>query len=210
MESKENTSKGINPKVLPIFLVFMVMGFGDVAGPLAGIVKEDLQISNFLSQLIPFSGYILFGLLSIPLGLMQDRKGKKYILVLGLSVAFLGLLLPTFGVYPVDIKDIESFIQGLKKSLDVLDEVESEEKQGIQAQLAKAISKLREKKLDKTEPVPTALGDVSKQDLKRILLNQLANLNNTLKSFDSSVSPSKEKFKIIQEIANIREKIDKL
>jgi fucose permease len=106
MESKENTSKGINPKVLPIFLVFMVMGFGDVAGPLAGIVKEDLQISNFLSQLIPFSGYILFGLLSIPLGLMQDRKGKKYILVLGLSVAFLGLMLPTFGVYPVDIESI--------------------------------------------------------------------------------------------------------
>jgi hypothetical protein len=111
---------------------------------------------------------------------------------------------------PVDIKDIESFIQGLKKSLDVLDEVQSEEKKGIQAQLAKAISKLREKKLDKTEPVPTALGDVSKQDLKKILLNQLAHLNNTLKSFDSSVSPSKEKFKIIQEIANIREKIDRL
>ena len=108
MSTTEQTHKGINPKVLPIFIVFMVMGFGDVAGPLAGIVKEDLQISNFLSQLIPFSGYILFGLLSIPLGLMQDRKGKKFILVLGLSVAFIGLLLPTFGVYPVDIDQLAS------------------------------------------------------------------------------------------------------
>ncbi len=106
MSQKQDTPKGINPKVLPIFLVFMVMGFGDVAGPLAGIVKEDLQISNFLSQLIPFSGYILFGLLSIPIGLMQDRKGKKFILVVGMSVAFIGLMLPTFGVYPVDVDTI--------------------------------------------------------------------------------------------------------
>jgi predicted thioredoxin/glutaredoxin len=110
----------------------------------------------------------------------------------------------------VDIKDIESFIEGLKKSFDVLDKLESEEKQGIQAQLAKAISKLREKKLDKTEAVPSALGDVSKQELKKILLNQLAHLNNTLKSFDSSVSSSKEKFRVIQEIERIREKIDKI
>ncbi|TFG00224.1 MAG: hypothetical protein EU541_02970 [Promethearchaeota archaeon] len=113
-------------------------------------------------------------------------------------------------VDPVDIKDIESFIEGLKKSFDVLDKLESEEKQGIQAQLAKAISKLREKKLDKTEPIPTALGDVSKQELKKILLTQLSNLNNALKSFDSSVSSSKEKFRVVREIENIREKINKL
>ncbi len=84
------------------------MGFGDVAGPLAGVIKEDLQVSNFLSQLLPFMGYIMFGLLSIPLGILQDRKGKKFILLLGMIIALSGLILPTFGLYPVNLDSISS------------------------------------------------------------------------------------------------------
>jgi fucose permease len=53
-----------------------------------------------MAQLIPFVGFIMFGILSVPMGLLQDKKGKKYILVLGLSVAVLGLVLPLLnGMY---------------------------------------------------------------------------------------------------------------
>ena len=88
-----------NLQSVPIFLAFLCMGFGDVAGPLTSQIQNEFQLSNFLAGLITFAGFISFGLLSIPMGLFQDRKGKKYILMLGLIVAFAGLILPIIGNY---------------------------------------------------------------------------------------------------------------
>lgn len=87
-------------KTIPIFLVFLCMGFGDVVGPLVGLAKDTFQLSYTMAQLIPFAGFIMFGILSVPMGIFQDRKGKKYVLVLGLAVALLGLILPLLnGMY---------------------------------------------------------------------------------------------------------------
>ncbi len=47
--------------------------------------------------------FIMFGLLSIPMGLYQDRKGRKHVLLLGLFAALMGMILPILGSY-------ESFI----------------------------------------------------------------------------------------------------
>ena len=84
-------------KTIPIFMAFLCMGFGDVVGPLTSQLQNAYQLSNFLAGLVTFMGFIMFGLLSVPLGIYQDRKGKKHVLVLGLSVAFLGLILPILG-----------------------------------------------------------------------------------------------------------------
>jgi fucose permease len=98
----------LNPQIIPIFMVFMCMGFGDISGPLAGVIKEDMGIkNNFMVQLLPFMGYIMFGMLSIPLSIYQDRKGKKFILILGILIAFLGLLLPTLSLFPVEMKSLQ-------------------------------------------------------------------------------------------------------
>jgi MFS transporter, FHS family, L-fucose permease len=80
---------------LPIFLAFLTMGFGDAVGPFVGLAREHFQLSNFMAQLIPFVGFLMFGLLSIPMGVFQDRKGKKFILILGLVIMLSGLLIPT-------------------------------------------------------------------------------------------------------------------
>jgi MFS transporter, FHS family, L-fucose permease len=82
-------------KTLPIFFAFLCMGFLDAVGPFVGLAKETFTLSNTVASLIPFVGFIMFGLLSIPVGLWQDKKGKKFILLLGLSVAALGTLLST-------------------------------------------------------------------------------------------------------------------
>ena len=79
---------------LPVFLAFLAMGFGDAAGPLVSQAKEYFGLSNFAAQLIPFVGMIMFGVLSVPMGIFQDRKGKKIVLLLGLAVMFGGLVLP--------------------------------------------------------------------------------------------------------------------
>lgn len=80
------------------------MGFADATGPFVSLAREQFQLSYFAAQWIPFSGFILFGLLSIPMGLLQDRTGKKAVLLLGLAVMLAGLLIPAisgFTTFPV-------------------------------------------------------------------------------------------------------------
>jgi len=89
-----------NKSTLPIFLAFLCMGFGDVVGPMVSLAKETFELTNFAATLLPFSGFLMFGLLSIPMGIYQDKKGKKKVLLIGLTIAFIGLLLPILsGMY---------------------------------------------------------------------------------------------------------------
>jgi MFS transporter, FHS family, L-fucose permease len=81
--------------VLPVFLAFLAMGFGDAVGPFVSLARERFQLSNFMAQMIPFVGFAMFGILSIPMGVYQDQKGKKFILILGLCIMLGGLLIPT-------------------------------------------------------------------------------------------------------------------
>ena len=93
-------NKSNSLKAAPIFFAFLCMGFGDAVGPMVSLAKESFQLSNFVAQLLPFSGFIMFGILSIPLGVFQDKKGKKYMLLLGLLVALVGLIIPIInGMY---------------------------------------------------------------------------------------------------------------
>lgn len=85
-------------KTFPILLAFLCMGFGDAVGPFVGLAKEQFSLSNFEAQLIPFVGFLMFGLLSVPMGLFQDRKGKKFVLMMGLTIALAGLVIPLFGL----------------------------------------------------------------------------------------------------------------
>lgn len=82
-------------KSTPIFLAFLCMGFGDVVSPLSALLKEEFALSHTTSQLVTFLGFIMFGLISVPMGIYQGRKSKKFVLQIGLVVAFLGLLVPT-------------------------------------------------------------------------------------------------------------------
>lgn len=93
----QSTTKGSAFAALPIFLAFLCMGFGDVVGPLTSQVQSDFHLNNLSASLLTTMGFIMFGVLSIPLGIVQDRVGKKRVLVAGLVVALLGLLLPIIG-----------------------------------------------------------------------------------------------------------------
>src|SRR5580693_727290 len=59
-------------RTLPVFLAFLAMGFGDAVGPFVSLAKSEFQLSNAVASLIPFVGFSMFGLLSIPVGLVQD------------------------------------------------------------------------------------------------------------------------------------------
>jgi len=85
-------------RTLPVFLAFLAMGFADAVGPFVSLAKNEFQLSNAVASLIPFVGFSMFGLLSIPVGVFQDQRGKKFVLMLGLLVAFAGLLNAAFGL----------------------------------------------------------------------------------------------------------------
>ena len=85
-------------KTLPIFLTFFVMGFGDVVGTLVGFVTKEFNLSSSLAGLLPFAGLIPFGLVAVPIGILSDRKGKKFVLITFLAVALAGLLIPSISI----------------------------------------------------------------------------------------------------------------
>src|ERR1022692_624238 len=65
----------------------LAMGFADAVGPFLSPAQNEFQLSNAVASLIPFVGFVMFGLLSIPMGVYQDKHGKKLVLMLGLVVA---------------------------------------------------------------------------------------------------------------------------
>ena len=51
-------------KSSPIFLAFLVKGFGDVSGPLTSQLQTDFSLSNFEAGLVTFMAFIMFGLMA--------------------------------------------------------------------------------------------------------------------------------------------------
>lgn len=86
----------MNYKIFPIFLAFLCMGFGDAVNTFVGVAKDHFSLSNFESSLIASAGFIMFGLLSVPMGIFQDKKGRKTTLMIGLAVALIGILTVMF------------------------------------------------------------------------------------------------------------------
>ncbi|GAB3650200.1 MFS transporter [Echinicola sediminis] len=80
--------------VTPVLFSFYVMSFSDLVGIGVDRVKSEFDLSNTLAQMIPFAVFLWFFVLSVPIGILQDRIGKRKMLNIGMSVTALGLLFP--------------------------------------------------------------------------------------------------------------------
>jgi FHS family L-fucose permease-like MFS transporter len=81
-------------RTLPIFFSFFVMGFVDAVGTLVGFAKNEYQLSGFMAGLLPFFGFIAFALFSVPGGVLMDKRGKKFLMLLSLAIVLVGEALP--------------------------------------------------------------------------------------------------------------------
>ena len=81
-------------KIFPVFLSFIVMGFVDIVGVSTGYVQKDFELSDTMSQLIPSMVFIWFFVFSIPVGILQDKIGKKKMMLIGTGITLFGLILP--------------------------------------------------------------------------------------------------------------------
>jgi len=70
------------------------MGFGDVVGTLVGFASSTFHISKAEAGLLPFLGFIAYGVISVPAGVISDRIGKKKLLMISLAVCLVGLIIP--------------------------------------------------------------------------------------------------------------------
>jgi fucose permease len=81
-------------RTLPIFFAFFVMGFVDAVGTLVGFAKDEYHLSGFVAGLLPFFGFIAFALFSVPGGVLMDKRGKKFLMLLSLAIVLVGEALP--------------------------------------------------------------------------------------------------------------------
>ena len=89
--------KTLNPFIIgPVLLSFFVMSFLDLVGIGVDRVSSDLNIDASLAQLIPSAAFLWFLLLSVPVGVLQSKYGKKRTLNIGMLVTSIGLLIPFF------------------------------------------------------------------------------------------------------------------
>lgn len=83
-------------RVAPVLMTFLIVSIIDLVGISVDLVQEDMQLSNTIAQLIPSVTFLWFFLLSVPIGIIQSRIGKRNMLNIGMGLTVLGLLLPFF------------------------------------------------------------------------------------------------------------------
>jgi MFS transporter, FHS family, L-fucose permease len=91
-----NTQKINLSKIAPVLMAFFVMSFVDLVGIGVDRVSKDMNLSATLAQLIPSAAFLWFLLLSVPVGILQSRLGKRFILNIGMGITAMGLLIPYF------------------------------------------------------------------------------------------------------------------
>ncbi|MGA2822478.1 MAG: MFS transporter [Bacteroidales bacterium] len=80
--------------VIPVLVSFFVMSFCDLVGIGVDRVKLEFGLSNTIAQLIPSAVFVWFFILSVPVGILQDRIGKRNMLNIGMGITALGLFVP--------------------------------------------------------------------------------------------------------------------
>ncbi|HNV49720.1 MAG TPA: MFS transporter [Bacteroidales bacterium] len=91
-----NTKKITFITITPVLFSFFVMSFCDLVGIGVDNAMADFQLSNIMAQLIPSAVFVWFFFLSVSIGVLQDRIGKRNMVNIGMLVTAAGLLLPYF------------------------------------------------------------------------------------------------------------------
>ena len=91
MDNKNSISK-----LLPVLFAFFVMGLADLVGISTNYVKQDFGLSDSLANLLPFSLFLWFGLLSVPVGMLTTKLGRKNTVLISILISLIGLFVSYF------------------------------------------------------------------------------------------------------------------
>ncbi len=91
MENKTNKLA-----LIPVMLCFFAMGFVDLVGIASNYVKEDLNLSDSVANILPSLVFFWFLIFSVPTGVLMNKIGRKKTVLLSLVVTVVSLMLPIF------------------------------------------------------------------------------------------------------------------
>ena len=80
--------------MLPVLMAFYVMGFPDIVGVATSYVKTEFGLTNTITQGLTILAFVWFALLSIPVGVFQDKHSKRITVILGIIFIAMGMLAP--------------------------------------------------------------------------------------------------------------------
>jgi MFS transporter, FHS family, L-fucose permease len=79
----------------PIFFGFFVMGFVDIVGISTNYVKQDFALSDTLANMLPMMVFLWFAVLSVPVGLMMNKLGRKNTVLISMVITAIALMVPS-------------------------------------------------------------------------------------------------------------------
>lgn len=86
-----------NAAILPVMFGFFIMGFVDIVGVATNYVKADLSMGDSVVNLISISCFLWFLVLSIPVGMLMNKIGRKKTVILSFAINAAAMLVPLFG-----------------------------------------------------------------------------------------------------------------
>ena len=83
--------------LIPVMLCFFCMGFVDLVGIASNYVKEDLQLSDSVANVLPSLVFFWFLIFSVPTGILMNKIGRKKTVLLSLIITVVSLFIPLLG-----------------------------------------------------------------------------------------------------------------
>lgn len=81
------------PIAMMFALFFMIAFVTGLQNPMAIIVKNQFETSNFLSQLGNFANFIAYAFMGIPAGILLKKRGYKFTALSAIAFGFAGVLI---------------------------------------------------------------------------------------------------------------------
>mgnify|MGYP003302177938 FL=1 len=103
-----NNKSNILPIVVMYLLFFMIAFVTNLCNPMAVIVKNNFEMSNFAAQLGNAANFIAYAMMGIPAGMLLKKIGYRKTALVAILVGFIGVFLQymsgwaaiqSFGVY---------------------------------------------------------------------------------------------------------------
>ena len=82
-----------------VLLTFFVISFlTNIIGPLIPEIIKTFSLSLTMVSLLPFSFFIAYGFMSIPAGIIIEKKGGKFVMLISFIISFIGAFI--FSLFP--------------------------------------------------------------------------------------------------------------
>ena len=108
-----------------ILLIFFVISFlTNIIGPLVPDIIDSYNLSLTMVAVLPFAFFIAYGVMSIPSGVMVERYGEKWVMVVAFLLSSIGAFIfasnPSYAMYIISLFLIGSGMAMLQVAINPL------------------------------------------------------------------------------------------